>query len=107
MTANETDLDAVRTFVEILDHVKAKRAEYKDQMKGLDALEKTAIAAVQEHLGDNETGNLDGRPAITWKRTKRTALSQSILKRDFPEAAAACMEITEVRRFVVADREDA
>lgn len=92
-----TDLSPVRHFVEVLDYVRGEKAR-------LTELEKAARAEIEAVIGDDQAGELDGQTAITWETTKRTALSQSVLKRDYPDVAAACMETTEVRRFLVVDR---
>lgn len=92
-----TNLEPVRHFVEVLEYVRAEKAR-------LNELEKGARAEIEAVIGDDQAGHLDGHPVITWETSKRTALSQSALKRDYPDVAAACMETTEVRRFLVVER---
>lgn len=91
------DLTPVRHFVEVLEYVRAEKAR-------LTELEKAARTEIEAVIGDEQAGDLDGHTVITWETTKRTALSQSVLKRDYPDVAAACMGTTEVRRFLVVDR---
>ncbi|OZC62327.1 hypothetical protein CH304_00390 [Rhodococcus sp. 15-649-1-2] len=93
---DRTDLADLRHWVDVLVHVKAKKAELAE-------LEKNAKAEIQNAMGDRTVGTLDGHAVVKWSTTKRTALSQTLLKKLHPEAAAECMETTEVRRFEVLD----
>ena len=89
-----TDLNAVRAQVEILQYCKERRTELAD-------VEAQAKAAVQEALGDDDTGTLDGREVVYWRRHKRTALNQTLLAATYPEICESCKTTTEVRRFEV------
>lgn len=90
------DLDRLRWAVEILQNVKHQKAALKE-------LEEQARDAVQEAMGDADSGTLDGREVITWKAHKRTALDQKLLKSAYPDVFDLCRTTTEVRRFEVAD----
>ena len=87
---NEADLNAVRHELNLLDWV-------AEQRKILADVEEKAKAVVQEALGDNEIGTLDGHQVVTWKRSKRNSLSQRLLKQPHPDVYAECVETTEVR----------
>lgn len=91
-----TDLNEVRAQVEILKWCKQRRAE-------LSELEASAKDAVQAALGDDDTGTIDGDPAVTWKTHKRTSLDQRYFKKTFPEIYAECQVTSEVRRFEVTE----
>lgn len=95
-TTDRVQLDAARHWVEVLVHVKAEKAKLAE-------LEKTAKAEIQNAMGDRAIGVLDGHAVVKWSSVKRTALSQTLLKKLHPEVAAECMETTEVRRFEVLD----
>lgn len=90
------NLNELRGQVEILKYCKAKRAELKE-------LEDNAKAAIQDALGDDDAGTVDGELAVTWKSSKRTTLDQQYLKKTFPQVVAECQVTTEVRRFEVVD----
>lgn len=89
-----TNLESLRAQVAILRHVKAKRAE-------LSELEANARAAVEEALGEDTEGTIDGVTVIKWSRSKRTSLNQKLLKELYPEIAAECQDTIEVRRLLV------
>lgn len=93
-----TDLTPLRAQIEILQYCRAQRAELAAR---IDELEASAKAAIQEALGDNDTGTIDGHTVITWKTTKRTALDQQLLKKLHPDAYEECRTTTEIRRFEV------
>lgn len=90
------NLNDLRAQIEILRWCKAKRAEMSE-------MEATAKAAIQEAMGDDDTGTLDGDTAITWKTHKRVALDQRYLKKTFPDVYAECQTASEVRRFEVTE----
>jgi len=94
-----TDLDSIRWAVEALQWVKLRKAE-------LAQVEKDARDAVEEALGDNTEGSLDGHPVVTWKFHKRNALDQSVLKQTFPDIYEVCKKVSEVRRFEVVDHDE-
>ena len=90
------DLGELRWAVEALQWVKQRKAEIKE-------LEDKARDAIEEALGADTVGVLDGQPVVTWKYSKRVSLDQKLLKRAYPDVDAACRVTTEVRRFVVLD----
>jgi predicted phage-related endonuclease len=89
-----TDLSKVRAHVEILQYVKARMAELKE-------MQALSRAEVEEALGDNEVGELDGKLVITFKSYEVTRLDQGMLKADYPEIDAACRKTKDERRFEV------
>lgn len=89
-----TDLTALRGQVEALRWCKARRAEIEE-------IEAAAKAAVQDALGDNDTGTIDGDTVVVWKSHKRTQLDQAYLKKTFPQVHSECLITSEVRRFEV------
>lgn len=89
-----SDIDHVLAQIEILRWAKNRRAEIKD-------IEDAAKAVVQEALGDNDEGVIDGHVVVTWKSHKRTALDSAALKREQPDTYALYSKTSEVRRFEV------
>lgn len=93
-----TDLTPVRAQFEILTYCRNERAKLAAR---IDELEASAKAAIQEALGADDIGLLDGIPVVTWKTSKRTSLDQKLLKSLHPEVYEECKSTTEVRRFEV------
>lgn len=91
-------LEPLRAQVAILRHVKQKRAELAE-------LEANARAAVEEALGEDTEGTLDGKTVIKWSRSKRTSLNQKLLKELYPVIAAECQDTIEVRRLLVLEED--
>jgi hypothetical protein len=81
-------LDEIATVVDNWRAARAKEAEWKRAKEELAA----AILAV---LGDAELGTIAGRPVVSYKRIKKTALSQKLLQRLHPDVFAECVETTE------------
>jgi len=90
------DLDNLRWAVETLRWVKQRKAELKDA-------EDKARDAIEQALGDDASGTLDGHAVINWKSHKRTALDQKYLKQQFREVYESCLVTREVRRMEVLD----
>ena len=90
------DLGELRWAVETLRWCKDRKAELKEA-------EEKARDAIEQALGDNDIGTLDGHDVVKWKYYKRTALDQKVLKAGFPDIFATCTRTHEVRRFEVLD----
>lgn len=90
------DLEKLRWAVETLRDVKQRKAEIK-------AAEELARDAIEQALGDNDTGELDGHVVVTWKYIKRNALDQKFLRDTYPDLYESCKRVTEVRRFEIVD----
>lgn len=90
------DLDRVRWAVEAMHYIKERKAELKE-------LEERARPALEEALGDDTEGVLDGNVVVTWKYHKRHALDQKVLRATFPEIYETCKTVTEVRRFEIVE----
>jgi fructose-specific phosphotransferase system component IIB len=88
------DLNAVRGHVELLQYAKAKQAELKD-------IEERSRAAVEEALGSDEIGELDGKIVVTYRHIKQRRFSQSKHKADQPGCHEIYMTPTESRQFRV------
>jgi predicted phage-related endonuclease len=87
-------LDALQAQVELLKWAKARESEIAE-------VKANARAAIEDALGDNEVGTVNGEPVVTWKHYKRRSLAQKALKAALPEVAEQFMETTETRRFEV------
>ncbi len=93
---SNVDLDSVRDHVQILKWAKARIAEVKE-------LEKNARDAIEEALGDNEIGQLDGETVITWTTHKKRQFQQAKMKEDHPDLVEAYTELVEARQFKLVD----
>jgi len=92
----KVDLEKLRWAVETLRAVKDRKTELK-------AAEELARDAIEQALGDNDEGELDGHPVVTWKYFKRNALDQTFLRETYPELYESCKKVTEGRRFELVD----
>lgn len=88
------DLVEVRANVEVLQYCKARMAELKE-------MEALSRALIEEAMGDNETGVLDGKLVISYKHVTSTRLDQRLLKEEYPEIHKHCLKATAARRFEV------
>lgn len=90
------DLEKLRWAIETLQWTKARKAELK-------AAEDAARDALEQALGDNDEGELDGHVVVTWKFFKRNVLDQTFFKDTYPDLYESCKKVTEVRRFEIVD----
>lgn len=91
------DLESVRDHVQILKWAKARINEVKD-------LEQNARDAIEEALGDNDIGQLDGQTVVTWTTHKKRQFQQAKLKEAYPELADEFTELVEARTFKLVDQ---
>lgn len=88
------DLNSVRAHVETLIWTKTRQSE-------LTNLEKKAREAIEEVLGDNEIGQLDGQTVITWTTHKKRQFQQKKLAEEHPNIVDEFTELVEARTFKV------
>lgn len=93
------NLESLRAQIEILRMCKRRKSDLKE-------LEDNARGAVEEAMGEADTGTLDGEVAITWKRHKRRSLDQKALAAAHPETVEEFRTTTEVRKFEVMEPDD-
>lgn len=65
---------------------------------------KTEEGKIRAAMGDAEEATVRGVVVVTWKKAIRQSLSQTLLKKGYPEIAAECMVQSEVRTFKVLDQ---
>lgn len=94
MTENIAALDSVKAHIEILRYCKTKQAEIAQMVE-------MARAAIEEALGDNEIGTVDGSTAVRWTHQKVNRLNQKALKAEHPEIVAEYTEASTQRRFEI------
>lgn len=88
------NLNEIRGHVEILQFVKARRAE-------IDAMEEHSRAAVEEAMGEDEIGEVDGKIVVTFRHSKSRRFSQKAHKEDQPNCHEAYMQSGASRAFKV------
>jgi predicted phage-related endonuclease len=81
-----------QTALTNLKRLKAERADIDARIKAFETRLKTA-------LGDSETGTIKGKVVVTWKRAIRTSLSATMVAKKYPEVAAECRDMQEIRTF--------
>ncbi|GLY51323.1 hypothetical protein Lesp01_49790 [Lentzea sp. NBRC 102530] len=72
-----------------------------EQLSKLKSLRTKLQGKVKAALGKTEVGTVAGVPVVSYKHVTSIALDQSILKKNFPDVAEQCLDITETRRFVL------
>ena len=89
-----TPLDAIKAHIDILVHCRNKQAELGQMIE-------KSRAAIEEALGDDEIGTLNGEPVIRWRHQKVTHLDQKALKEAHPEIVAEFQTTSTQRRFEI------
>jgi predicted phage-related endonuclease len=88
------ELDDVKDSVDIM------RA-CNERIAGLKALAEQHRAVIEERMGSEEIGTVDGKPVVTWKIYKQNRLNQAFLKLSHPDIAESCRETTITRRMEI------
>jgi predicted phage-related endonuclease len=86
------DLTEQRAHIDVMKACKQRIAE-------LESMYDLARATVQEAMGDDEIGQVNGTVVLTWKTIKTRRLNTQWLKQKFPDIREECMETTEYRRL--------
>jgi predicted phage-related endonuclease len=96
------NLDHLKRAVGICQFVSAEREKLNDRLKELDEVEKGAVEEIKDALGGEDgtevTGTLDGKPVVQWTYSTRNALSQQVLKEEYPDVHKACYRSTTKRK---------
>lgn len=90
------DISHVAQHVEILRHVKAEQSRLKE-------IEAAARAMIEDAIGDDEVGTVDGKVVVTFKHIKSNRLDQGLLKSLHPDVYEDCKAVGESRAFKVAE----
>ena len=89
-----TDISDVKHHIEILTYCANRRRELAE-------LERISRAAVEEALGEHDTGEVDGVTVVTWKHVKARRLDLQEFKTKLPEVFELYCTVNESRRFVL------
>lgn len=95
---SEKDLSEVRHAYDVYMWTRAQIAELEEQQK-------EARSVIEEHMGDAESGNLDGKRVIAWTYAEQRRLDVRRVRSLFPDIATACTEVRRVRSLRVVDDE--
>jgi predicted phage-related endonuclease len=87
-------IDHIAAHVEVYKHAKAKADEFA-------AAAQRSREKIEEALGENEIGTVDGEPVVRWSHQKVNRLDQKALKEDHPEIVAEYTKLHAQRRFEV------
>jgi hypothetical protein len=88
------ELDDVAESVAIMRACQSRISDLKEVMA-------QHRAVIEEKMGSEEVGTVDGDPVISWKTYKQRRLNQAILGLSYPEILELCKETTETRRMEV------
>jgi hypothetical protein len=101
----EGDIPRPRGAVEIDDLVEPLRLlrQAVRQLERWGSVRQELQDMIKNRLGDSEVGTVAGRPAVTWRGTWRSTMSQRLLKERHPDAAVDVTEEKWVRTFLLLD----
>lgn len=75
------------------------------QIKDLEETKQVARKHIEQLLGENEIGVIDGKPVVRWTVVPSTRLDTSKLKAERPEVYEAFTRTSISRRFTLVDPE--
>lgn len=88
------ELDELRQSVQVLQACQARIKQLKEVMTEHRAL-------IEEKMGSDEIGTVDGETVITWKTYKQRRLDQSLLGISHPDVLELCKVPVETRRMEI------
>ncbi|AOZ61387.1 hypothetical protein SEA_DRHAYES_56 [Mycobacterium phage DrHayes] len=88
------DISEVKGHVDLLAHARIEKAKWAE-------IEKNAKAAVDEALGGDDEGTVDGQVVVKRTRTKVTRLSSKLVQSLHPAVYAECLDTSEQTRVSV------
>lgn len=88
------DLDDIRGWIAVLNVAREEKA----RAEGVIA---QAREKIEDALGDEEVGALDGQPVVRWTYVTSTRFDQKKARSLLGDAADACVIETSGRRFTV------
>jgi hypothetical protein len=88
------ELDDVKDSVAIMRACKSRIADLTEVLA-------QHRAVIEEKMGNEDVGTVDGKPVITWKTYKQNRLNQAVLAITHPDILELCKETTETRRMEI------
>jgi hypothetical protein len=88
------ELDDVADSVAVMRACQSRIADLKEVMA-------QHRSVIEEKMGNEEIGTVDGKPVISWKTYKQRRLNQALLGLTHPDILELCKETTETRRMEV------
>lgn len=86
----------------IADDIKGYR-ELDYAIKALKEQQQVYRARIEDALGDDDCGEIDDKPVVTFPFIKSTRFDQKAFKAAHPDLAAEFVTVTQSRRFTVVD----
>jgi hypothetical protein len=86
------ELDDMADSIAVMNACRTRIAELKEVSDQHRAL-------VEERMGSEEVGTIDGQPVITWKYYKQRRFNQGAFSAANPELVESYRETTETRRM--------
>jgi predicted phage-related endonuclease len=89
-----------------IDELKGWLAIYREAKNAIAKAEEAAQMArekIEDALGDDEVGTIDGEPVVRWTFVRSERFDQKKAKAILGDDAAACMVPTETRRFTLVE----
>lgn len=97
MTDNETAIDNLAHWVEVLHEAKAEIAAQEERIA-------VAREKIEAALGDAETGTVGGEPVVRWTHVTSRRFDQTLAKARIPgDLLVQCYTESTSRRFALVD----
>ncbi|ARQ95498.1 hypothetical protein I5G81_gp59 [Mycobacterium phage Shandong1] len=90
------DISAVKGHVDLLAHARSEKAKWAE-------IEKAAKAAIEEALGADDEGEVDGQVVVRRTQIKTNRLDTKLVKSLYPDVAAECMSASASTRVELVD----
>ena len=92
----DVPLDDIISVLDQYRNAQLRVAEWQEVMA-------SARSYIENALGENETGTIDGEPVVRWSKVTSNRVNQSILKADYPDVYRACISPQTARRFTLVE----
>jgi predicted phage-related endonuclease len=77
--------------------------ELRAEADRLNDRRKVLEGRIKDALGDGEVGTVRGVPVVTYRKSIRSSLSATMVKKKYPEIVSECTEMREVRTLLLVD----
>lgn len=88
------DVSEIKGHIDLLAHARIEKKKWEE-------IEKNAKAAIDEVLGGDDEGMVDGQVVVKRTRNKVTRLSGRLVQSLHPEVYAECLDSSEQTRLTV------
>ncbi|QFG14101.1 hypothetical protein I5G97_gp053 [Mycobacterium phage Curiosium] len=91
------DVSEIKGHIDLLAHARIEIKKWKE-------IEENAKAVIDEALGGDDEGMVDGQVIVKRTRTKVTRLSSKLVQSLHPEVHAECLDTNEQTRLSVVSK---